>query len=85
MKTLDITKATAPLSDYARKIRKNPVILTQNGRPIAALISLENADAETISLSSNKQFVALIEKSRARYKAEGGISSAEMRRRLNEN
>ena len=85
MKTLDITKATAPLSDYARKIRKNPVILTQNGRPIAALISLENADAETISLSNNKQFVALMEKSRARHKAEGGISSAEMRRRLNEN
>ena len=85
MKTLDITKATAPLSDYARKIRKNPVILTQNGRPIAALISLENADAESISLSNNKQFVALMEKSRARHKAEGGISSAEMRRRLNEN
>jgi len=85
VKTLDITKATAPLSDYARKIRKNPVILTQNGRPIAALISLENADAETIRLSNNKQFVALMEKSRARHKAEGGISSAEMRRRLNEN
>jgi len=85
VKTLDITKATAPLSDYARKIRKNPVILTQNGRPIAALISLENADAESIRLSNNKQFLALIEKSRARYKAEGGISSAEMRRRLNEN
>jgi len=85
VKTLDITKATAPLSDYARKIRKNPVILTQNGRPIAALISLENADAESIRLSNNKQFVALMEKSRARHKAEGGISSAEMRRRLNEN
>ena len=85
MKTLDITKATAPYSDYARKIRKNPVILTQNGRPIAALISLENADAESIRLSNNKQFVALMEKSRARHKAEGGISSAEMRRRLNEN
>ena len=85
MKTLDITKATAPLSDYARKIRKNPVILTQNGRPIAALISLENADAESICLSNNKQFLALMEKSRARHKAEGGISSAEMRRRLNEN
>jgi len=85
VKTLDITKATAPLSDYARKIRKNPVILTQNGRPIAALISLENADAESICLSNNKQFLALMEKSRARHKAEGGISSAEMRRRLNEN
>ncbi len=85
MKTLDIAKATAPLSEYALKIKKAPVVLTQNGRPIAVLISLENADAESIRLSNNKQFLALIEKSRARYKAEGGISSAEMRRRLNEN
>ena len=85
MKTLEITKATAPLSEYARRINDHPVILTRDGKPVAALISLENADAESICLSNNKQFVALMEKSRARHKAEGGISSAEMRRRLNEN
>jgi hypothetical protein len=37
---------------------------------------------KTISLSTNPQFIAIIERSRARQKAEGGISSDEMRRRL---
>ncbi|MBW4634688.1 MAG: hypothetical protein KME30_23100 [Iphinoe sp. HA4291-MV1] len=59
-----------------------PVIITSNGQPIAALITLENADLETVSLSSNPKFIELIERSRARRRAEGGISSTEMRRRL---
>ena len=34
------------------------------------------------SLGNNPKFMGVIERSRARHKAEGGISSAEMRRRL---
>jgi hypothetical protein len=46
------------------------------------LVSIENADWETISLSTNSEFIDLIEHSRAQQKAEGGLSSAEMRQRL---
>lgn len=56
--------------------------MTEDGKPLAALVSIENADWETIRLSTHPQFIALIERSRARQKAEGGIPSAEMRRRL---
>ena len=42
---------------------------------------IQNMDLETVSLSTNPQFVELIERSRARDRAEGGISSEEMRRR----
>jgi antitoxin (DNA-binding transcriptional repressor) of toxin-antitoxin stability system len=56
--------------------------LTVDGRPVAALVAIENTDAETASLSTNPQFLALIERSRARRRVEGGVSSAEMRRRL---
>ena len=41
-----------------------------------------SADFETVSLSTNPKFLAMIERSRARQKLEGGISSGEMRRRL---
>ena len=82
MKTLEMAKATAPLADYARKVRKEPVIVTRNGKPVAALVSVENADLETVALSVEPQFLALIERSRARQKAEGGIPSPEMRQRL---
>jgi antitoxin (DNA-binding transcriptional repressor) of toxin-antitoxin stability system len=82
MKTLEVAQATAPLADYARDVKNEPLILTMNGTPVAALIPLENADVETVTLSTHPQFLALIERSRTRQKTEGGISSEEMRRRL---
>ncbi len=82
MKILELNQATDSLADYARKVQKEPVILTDEGKPVAALISIENADWETIALSTNRQFIELIERSRERHKGEGGISSAEMRKRL---
>ena len=82
MKTVEVSKATLPLSDYTKEIEKEPVVITKEGRPIAVLVSIPNADAETASLSNNPTFIALIERSRARQKSEGGISPEEMRRRL---
>ncbi|MBI5302205.1 MAG: hypothetical protein HY868_08715 [Chloroflexi bacterium] len=82
MKTLEMSKATASLAEYARTVKNDPVILTIDGKPVAGLFAIENADAETIALSTNHQFVALIEHSRARQRTEGGISSTEMRQRL---
>ena len=48
-------------------------------------MAVNNADMETVSLSNNPEFLALIERSPVRHKAEGGISSEEMRRRLDLN
>jgi hypothetical protein len=51
--------------------------------PKAAITSVAGADEETIGLCMNPDFMALIEKSRASYRAEGGIPLEEVRRRLN--
>lgn len=82
MKTIEVAKATAALGDYARKIRREPVILTMRGKPVAALVSLHGVDKETTVLSTSPRFMKLIERSRARQKNQGGISAEEMRRRL---
>ncbi len=82
MKTVEVAKAIMPLSDYTKGVKKEPVIITKEGRPVAALVSITNADIETVSLSNNPKFIALIERSRSRQKSEGGISTEEMRRRL---
>ncbi len=82
MKMLDIKRATASLADYAQDVSREPVIVTMEGKPIAALVPIENADWETVRLSTHPQFLSLIERSRVRQKAEGGISSQEMRSRL---
>ena len=82
MRILELAEANASLAEYARDVTKEPVIVTVDGKPVAALVPIENADLETVMLSTHPQFLALIERSRARQRAEGGISSEEMRRRL---
>jgi len=82
MKTLDLNDATAPLRDYAQHMGKEGVILTVDGRPVAALLAIENADWETVALSTSSPFMQIIERSRARHAQEGGIPAADMRRRL---
>jgi hypothetical protein len=37
MKIVDIAEATAPLASYTSDIQQEPVIVTINGKPIAAL------------------------------------------------
>ncbi len=58
------------------------MIVTANSKPIAALVRIENADDETVFLSNDPNFLAIIERSRVRHKKEGGIPSKEMRNRL---
>jgi prevent-host-death family protein len=82
MKTIELDAATESLAEYAREVGEGPVILTLNGKPVAALVAIEDTDLESLSLSTHPQFVTLIERSRARLQTEGGISSDEMRRRL---
>jgi hypothetical protein len=43
---------------------------------------LTNVDLESVSLGTNPEFIALIERSRARAREEGELSAAEMRRRV---
>ena len=83
-RTVELAEATQSLAEYAQHVDDGVIIVTLNDRPIAAVVALPNTDAETVTLSQNTQFLELIERSRARQTREGGISSAEMRRRFTE-
>ena len=78
MKVVEQVNATATLAEYTAEIAAAAVIVTSEGRPVAALVPIENADLETASLSTNREFLELIERSRARPRAEGGVSSEEI-------
>ena len=82
MKTLEIRDATAPLRDYAEGMGNEAVILTLDGKPVAALLAIDHADWETVALSTNPRFIELIDRSRARHAAEGGIPADTLRLRL---
>jgi antitoxin (DNA-binding transcriptional repressor) of toxin-antitoxin stability system len=82
VQSVELSDAILPLADYAAKVREEPIIITDKGQPIAAVVSLPNTHAETITLSQSPEFLAIIERSRVRQSQEGGRSSAEMRRRF---
>lgn len=52
------------------------------GKPFAAVVPIRNADEETVALSTNRKFMTIIDRLRARIIKEGGISAKELRRRL---
>jgi prevent-host-death family protein len=80
MKKIDLTEANEPLAEYVKRMEGNPVIITFRGVALAALVPLDNIDYETVSLSTNPEFIEILEQSRKRVREEGGISSEEMRR-----
>jgi antitoxin (DNA-binding transcriptional repressor) of toxin-antitoxin stability system len=82
MTVIDRKKATESLVAYVNKIEGGPFVVTDAGKPVAVLVPIENADLETVSLSTERKFIDLIERSRARVRKEGAISSKEMRRRF---
>ncbi len=73
MRTVEIRQATASLADYARDVGTDPVIVTRGGRPLAALVPLDQAAWEDFVVSQSPQFLALIARSRAGYAKDGGI------------
>ena len=82
MTKVELKKASGPLSEYAERARKDPIIVIKGGKPFAAVIPIRNADEETIALSTSRKFVNIIKRSRTRVKKEGTISASELRRRL---
>jgi prevent-host-death family protein len=83
MKTIEMAEATESLSKYATEARHETLVVTRKGRPVAALTPIgSQTDLENLGVSNDPEFRALIERSRRRYPAGSGLSTAEVRRRL---
>jgi PHD/YefM family antitoxin component YafN of YafNO toxin-antitoxin module len=74
MKTIEITTASKSLAEYTSDLENDFVLLTSNNKPVAAIVSLRNIDPESLALSTNQEFLAIIEQAR-RECAEGKKSS----------
>ncbi len=72
MKTIEISQIALLLEQYSKT--EQPVILTRDGQPIAALFPVEaDIDMETFSLSTNPTFTDIIEQSRQSQREAGRV------------
>lgn len=81
MKTLELAEATGSLPEYVRQARDEPLVLTRGGRAIAAVVPLEDEDLESLAVGTHPDFIAMIERSRRRHEAEGGLTLEEVRQK----
>ena len=79
MKTLALSAASRPLSDYAGELDEEVLVLTERNRAVAAIVPLRNVDRESLALSTHPGFLALIERSRREVAAGRTRSLDEMR------
>ena len=82
MKRIAIESCSLSVQELAKLAEAEPVILTREGNPILGIVGVDEAEVEAWSLGSNPDFLALMERFRGRGRQEGGISLAEVRRRL---
>jgi hypothetical protein len=83
IRRVEVADATESLATSIRKAAgSGPVVVTDELQPVAALVMLKDTDIETVALSTDPEFLELIQSSRARHSKEGGLSSAEVRRNL---
>ena len=80
MKTVDLAKASESLSAYAHDLGEEPVILTVDDEPVAALVSLKNVDRESLVLSTSPAFLRLMQAAREELARGDSVSLAEIRR-----
>jgi hypothetical protein len=82
LKVLPLEETTLTVPDLAELVKEGPVILTRNGQPWMTVKDVSGSDWESISLTSNPRFMALIEESRRSYREKGGIRLDDLRREL---
>ena len=82
MKSIELHDAGDTLRAYASALANEPIIVTKRGKAVAALIRIRDADIESLRVGFSARFQAIVHKSEAEYLRTGGLSEAELKRRL---
>ena len=82
MKTIQMPKELQPLLKFAEASEQDTVVFTDKRRPVAALVSLRKVDRESLALSTNPQFLRIIETARNEIRAGRTISLESLERKF---
>jgi hypothetical protein len=80
MKTIDLNDATAPLAEYVKHMEGEELTIVHKGVLLAVLRPAGNDDYESVQMSTNPQFIELLERSRKSIKEGRGLSTEEARK-----
>ena len=81
MKAMKLPKEIESFLDVAETAGEKTLVFTRKKRPVAALVSLRTVDRESLALSTNPQFLRIIETSRKEARAGKTISLEALQRK----
>ena len=82
MKAMKLPKEIQSFLDVAETAEAETLVFTKKKRPVAALVSLRKVDRESLALSTNPQFLRIIETARKEVRAGKTISLEALERKL---
>ena len=82
MKTIKLSEASRPLAEYAAELGDEVVVLTDRDVPVAAIVPLRGADRESLALSTNPEFLAIIAQSRAEVRTGRTVSLGALKKKF---
>jgi hypothetical protein len=82
MTTVSAQSSSINLAELVKLASKDFVVLRHKGKISFAVVRLDEDDLEALSLSQNPDFMAMLDKARARYDAKGGLSLEEVKQRF---
>jgi antitoxin (DNA-binding transcriptional repressor) of toxin-antitoxin stability system len=82
MKNVELTHANDSLGQSVRDLAGEPLVVTEAGVPIAALVPIDELDLESLALGNDPRFLAIIEEARAQCRQGLGLSTEDVRREL---
>jgi hypothetical protein len=74
MKAMKLPKELQSFLEVAETAEEETLVFTKKKRPVAALVSLRKVDRESLALSTNPQFLRIIEVARKEVRAGKTIS-----------
>jgi prevent-host-death family protein len=78
VKTVSAAKIAAHFNDYLEASREQPVLVTQNGKPVAVLLAVEDkAEAEQMVAARPRALKSIFEEAHEQIQKGGGIPHAQ--------
>lgn len=85
MKIASVAEVKAQFSAFVKETEQGPVIVTRNGRPVAALLAVkDDEELERLLLAHSPRLQALLETGRQQIRSGQGISHEDFWRGVDE-
>ncbi len=82
MKIVPLNEVKNRFSTYVELSKREDIVVTKNGRPVAILHAVSDDDLEDYLFESDPRFIARIEALRRGFRRRGGTPLADVRREL---